>query len=210
MKQSAQVQTGIAAAELRSGASGCSSTCAASGLTGYVLFDQDYIQYFTGFCFLSTERPVVFAQSAGGETACSCPSSRSSGCAPRRRSSGSSRTPSTRGSSIRCGSSRACSPSSGSAGAIGADQDGYPGILGYQGPALSEVAGGRVAPLAAFIESMMVRKSESEIALIRESARWCEHAHRLLQEYTRVGVTEARGEPAGGPRGDARDARDAR
>ena len=25
-------------------------------------------------------------------------------------------------------------------GAIGADQDGYPGILGYQGPALSEVA----------------------------------------------------------------------
>ena len=37
----------------------------------------------------------------------------------------------------------------------------------------------------------MVRKSESEIALIRESARWCEHAHRLLQEYTRPGVTEA-------------------
>src|SRR3954467_5193011 len=38
---------------------------------------------------------------------------------------------------------------------------------------------------------MMVRKSENEIALIRESARWCEHAHRLLQEYTRPGVTEA-------------------
>ena len=26
---------------------------------------------------------------------------------------------------------------------------------------------------------------------IRESARWCEHAHRLLQEYTRPGATEA-------------------
>jgi Xaa-Pro dipeptidase len=37
----------------------------------------------------------------------------------------------------------------------------------------------------------MARKSENEIALIRESARWCEHAHRLLQEYTRPGVTEA-------------------
>ena len=37
----------------------------------------------------------------------------------------------------------------------------------------------------------MARKSESEIGLIRESARWCERAHRLLQEYTRVGVTEA-------------------
>ena len=28
-------------------------------------------------------------------------------------------------------------------GAIGADNDGYPGILGYQGPALSEVTGSR-------------------------------------------------------------------
>ncbi len=76
-------------------------------------------------------------------------------------------------------------------GKIGADQDGYPGILGYHGPPLSEVAASAVAPLAAVIESMMVRKSETEIALIRESARWCEHAHRLLQEYTRPGVTEA-------------------
>jgi Xaa-Pro aminopeptidase len=75
-------------------------------------------------------------------------------------------------------------------GSIGADQDGYPGILGYEGPALSEVTGGSVASLAG-VESMMVRKSPAEIELIRESARWCEHAHRLLQEYTRPGVTEA-------------------
>ena len=38
---------------------------------------------------------------------------------------------------------------------------------------------------------MMARKSESEIALIRESGRWCAHAHRLLQEYSRPGTTEA-------------------
>jgi Xaa-Pro aminopeptidase len=37
----------------------------------------------------------------------------------------------------------------------------------------------------------MARKSENEIALIRESARWCEHAHRLLQEYSVPGATEA-------------------
>ena len=37
----------------------------------------------------------------------------------------------------------------------------------------------------------MVRKSASEIELIRESARWCEHAHRLLQEYSTPGATEA-------------------
>src|SRR5205807_2200966 len=74
---------------------------------------------------------------------------------------------------------------------IGADQDGYPGILGYEGPPLSEVAGASVAPLADVIESMMRRKSENELELIRESGRWCAHAHRLLEEYTRPGVAEA-------------------
>jgi Xaa-Pro aminopeptidase len=76
-------------------------------------------------------------------------------------------------------------------GQIAADGDGYPGILGYSGPALSEVTTSTVAPLGAVIEGFMVRKSEAEIALIRESARWCEHAHRLLQEYSRPGATEA-------------------
>jgi Xaa-Pro aminopeptidase len=38
---------------------------------------------------------------------------------------------------------------------------------------------------------MMRRKSAAEIALIRESGRWCAHAHRLLQEYSRPGATEA-------------------
>ena len=36
----------------------------------------------------------------------------------------------------------------------------------------------------------MVRKSASEIELLRESARWCGHAHRLLQEYSTPGATE--------------------
>jgi Xaa-Pro dipeptidase len=76
-------------------------------------------------------------------------------------------------------------------GALGADNDGYPGILGYQGPALSEVTEAEVTPLQPLIESMMVRKSEAEVELIRESARWCEHAHRLLQEYSLPGSTEA-------------------
>jgi len=76
-------------------------------------------------------------------------------------------------------------------GKIGADQDGYPGVLGYEGPPLSEVTASAVAPLGAVIESMLARKSDTEIALIRESARWCAHAHRLLQEYTRPGATEA-------------------
>ena len=74
---------------------------------------------------------------------------------------------------------------------IGADQDGYPGILGYKGPALSDAADASVTSLAEDIEGMMARKSPSEIALIRESGRWCAHAHALLQEYSTPGATEA-------------------
>ena len=32
-------------------------------------------------------------------------------------------------------------------GAVGADQDGYPGILGYRGPTLSEIADSSVTGL---------------------------------------------------------------
>ena len=53
------------------------------------------------------------------------------------------------------------------------------------------MTGASVAPLGDLIESFMRRKSAAEIALIRESGRWCAHAHRLLQEYSRPGATEA-------------------
>ena len=38
----------------------------AHGLTGGVLFDDRYVQYFTGFGFLATERPVAFAVNVAG------------------------------------------------------------------------------------------------------------------------------------------------
>ena len=75
-------------------------------------------------------------------------------------------------------------------GRIGADQDGYPWILGYRGPALSELAGAEVVRVAGFVEDQMAVKSEAEIALIRESAKWGNLAHALLQQYTRAGLTE--------------------
>ena len=41
-------------------------------LTGYVIFDQDYIRYLTNFSFLATERPVAFAENAShGTVRCS-------------------------------------------------------------------------------------------------------------------------------------------
>jgi Xaa-Pro aminopeptidase len=75
-------------------------------------------------------------------------------------------------------------------GKLGADSDGYPWILGYRGPALSELTGETVVRVTGFVEDSMMIKSETEVALIRESVKWGNLAHRLLQRYTRVGATE--------------------
>jgi Xaa-Pro aminopeptidase len=73
---------------------------------------------------------------------------------------------------------------------IGADTDGYPWILGYRGPSLSELTGGLVKRVTAFVEDQMMVKSPAELALIRESVKWGHLAHTLLQRYTRVGASE--------------------
>jgi Xaa-Pro aminopeptidase len=75
-------------------------------------------------------------------------------------------------------------------GTFGADADGYPWILGYRGPSLSELTGKRPKRLSAWIEDQMMLKSAAELALIRESVKWGHLAHTLLQRYTRVGVSE--------------------
>ena len=64
MEQSTHARTGIQAAEFESRRERLLEHVRREGLSGYVLFDEHYIRYFTGFGFLSTERPVVFAQSA--------------------------------------------------------------------------------------------------------------------------------------------------
>ena len=162
-----------------------------AGLTGYVLFGTDYIQYFTGFSFLSNERPVVYAESVAGEASIFVPEfeiERTRDESTFERIDAYAEYP---GLEHPMRIFARVLEDIGIERAIGADQDGYPGILGYEGPPLSEVAGASVRTLADVIESMMRRKSENELELIRESGRWCARAHRLLQEYTRPGVTEA-------------------
>ncbi len=191
MEQSTQARTGIPAVELQSRRERLLEHVRRAGLTGYVLFDAHYIQYFTSFGFLSTERPVVFAQSVAGEMVVFVPAFEVERVRAETAFERVESYPEYPGIEHPMRILGRVLDGLGISGSIGADQDGYPGILGYQGPALSEVATSSVKPLAAVIERMMVRKSENEIALIRESARWCEHAHRLLQEFTRPGVTEA-------------------
>jgi Xaa-Pro dipeptidase len=161
------------------------------GLSGYVLFGADYIQYFTGFWFLSNERPVIYAESAGGESAVFVPEFEVERTRAETDFARIEPYPEYPGLEHPMAIFARVLADLGIRDAIGADEDGYPGILGYEGPTLSDAAGASVASLGDVIEGMMARKSESEIALIRESGRWCAHAHRLLQEYSRPGATEA-------------------
>jgi len=45
---------------------GLAAALEARGLSGAVLFDPQYIHYYTGFFFIPTERPIAFAMSADG------------------------------------------------------------------------------------------------------------------------------------------------
>jgi Xaa-Pro dipeptidase len=162
----------------------------ADGLAGVVLFDADYIRYFTGFNFLATERPVAAALKDGAVAAFvpefEVERTRAEADFERVDS-----YPEYPGEVHPMELFAGVLADLGVGGAIGADQDAYPGILGYRGPALSDATGARVTVLAEQIESMLARKSEAELALIRESGKWCAVAHRLLQQYSVPGATEA-------------------
>ncbi len=75
--------------------------------------------------------------------------------------------------------------------AIGADGAGYPAVNGYRGPRLQELMPQlRLDYLTDYIVEMRMIKSPAELALIRESARWGDLAHQLLQRYTSPGKSE--------------------
>ncbi len=163
---------------------------AASSLSGAVLFDPYYVLYYTGFAFIPTERPMAFAVSAEGEQALLVPRlevEHAGGATGIERIAHYDEYPGDPRAEHALADALAAM---GIAGQIGADQDGYPWILGYQGPSLSELTSGEVVRVVAFVEAQMAVKSEAELALIRESSKWGNLAHRLLQQYTRVGLTE--------------------
>jgi len=73
---------------------------------------------------------------------------------------------------------------------IGFDVDGYGHVFGYRGPRLSEVFHASYSYERDLVERIRMIKSDEEIRLLRESAKWAALAHRLLQEYTRPGALE--------------------
>jgi Xaa-Pro aminopeptidase len=185
------VATGIGTDELAGRRERLWALVADRAPTGLVVFDQSYVQYLTRFSFLATERPVAYVESEAGETAAFVPEFEVARVEAETTFDRVASYPEYPGEEHPMRILAGVLAEMGIAGTIAADQDGYPGILGYAGPALSEVSEAAIVPLAPALESLMARKSHAEVELVRESARWCEHAHRLLQEHTRPGVTEA-------------------
>jgi Xaa-Pro dipeptidase len=155
---------------------------------GFVLFTPDAIRYFTDFWFLSNERPIAYAELPDGESFVFVPEfevERTRAETSFARVESYPEYPGVEHPML------VLAKLLGARTALGADSDGYPGILGYTGPSLSEVTGAAVTLLGDVIESFLRIKSAAEIELIRESGRWCSYAHRLLQECTRAGASEA-------------------
>lgn len=162
------------------------------GQDALVLFSPTQIFYLTGFAFIATERPIALAV-ADHATALFVPrleEEHATMHAAANRVVFYPEYPTDRHPMIRLaelltelGLARA---------RIGVDGDGYAGVMGYRGPRLSEVLPeASVQTMRDLIEDMIMVKSAEEIALIRESARWGNLAHQLLQEYTRPGVIES-------------------
>ena len=185
-----QTSINITPAEFETRASKLLDHIRAQGLSGVVLFDNYYILYFTGFAFIPTERPIAFVMNARGEKAMFVPRLEVEHAKSK---TGFRRVDHYVEYPFDPHPAQVLKKTlddMGIRGKLGADSDGYPWILGYRGPALSELTGATVVRVTGFIEDLMMIKSEAEIALIRESVKWGNLAHRLLQRYTRVGATE--------------------
>ncbi|PSQ07869.1 aminopeptidase P family protein [Halobacteriales archaeon QS_6_71_20] len=65
------------------------------------------------------------------------------------------------------------------------DADGAPGVMGYEGPALSEFV---AVEHQSWVDRMRWEKTDGEVALVRESAKWANLGHRYLAEHTEVGA----------------------
>lgn len=166
---------------------------AAQGHRAILLFDSTNILYFTGFAFIPTERPIIYALGTDGQQAMFVPRLevehvRSMTAVDRvyhYQEYPGSPHPMRHfyQALVEMGIIAA-------GGTLGADHDGYPWIFGYEGPPLSELSGMTVRNVQGQLNRMQARKSPAELALIRESCKWAHLAHVLLQRYTAVGVTE--------------------
>jgi Xaa-Pro dipeptidase len=161
-----------------------------AGRSGCVLFDPHRVAYYTGFTFIPTERPMAFALAADGRGGMLVPRLELEHAQANTAVSEVAHYDEFPGERHPMIALVELLDALGANGSLAADVDGYPWMFGYRGPTLSELTGAAPLHIAGLVEDQMAVKSEGELALLRESCRWAQHAHALLQEYTRPGLTE--------------------
>lgn len=161
------------------------------GLDALVLFDDQYILYFTGFVFSPTERPVALIISPDGERTLFVPRLEREHAKALAEVENVADYPEYPGEThpLKLLLAELAAKGLGGSG-IGVDHDGYPPVMGYRPLPLSGLTEARVESVTRRLDAQMARKSEHEVALVRESARWGAYAHRLLQDGTKVGLRE--------------------
>ncbi len=160
------------------------------GVSGVVLFDADYIKYYTGFAFIPTERPMAYLMNRSGERALFVPRmevEHAESMADIDRVAFYREYPDiNHPMNVLVDTISELDMT----GSIGADSDGYPWLFGYRGEPLSKLTGQQVINCRAPIEDQMAVKSAAEITLLKESCKWGHLAHARLQKYTQVGLGE--------------------
>jgi Xaa-Pro aminopeptidase len=159
-------------------------------LDGVVLFDPHHVLYYTGFHFIQTERPVAFVLGADGRGGMLVPRLEVEHAQANAAVSEIAHYDEFPGETHPSAKLAELTRALGVGGSLGADSDGYPWVFGYRGPTLSEATGATVTLVADVVMDQMAVKSEAELGLLRVACRWAGVAHRILQDITRVGVTE--------------------
>jgi Xaa-Pro dipeptidase len=160
------------------------------GCKGVALFDRDYILYYSGFAFIPTERPIAFIANTEGNSSLFVPRLELEHAGL---NTGVDEVAYYNEYPDQTHPMEHLSDTLNAMGIrkrIAIDDDGYPWNFGYRGPTLSEKTGLEVFKIRSFIEDQMAIKSLAELALIKESVRWGNLAHTLLQRYTNIGMTE--------------------
>ena len=155
------------------------------GLSGAVLFDPHYVSYYTGFAFIPTERPIAFALAADERGGMLVPRLEVEHAQANAAAQEVAHYDEYPGPRHPMEALRELLDALGMRERLGADHDGYPWIFGYRGPPLGEYT-----HVADIVEDQMAIKSPAEVELLRESSKWANLAHTLLQRYTKPGLTE--------------------
>jgi len=163
-------------------------------LDGCVLFETHYVTYYTGFSFIPTERPIAFVLTSDGRGGMLVPRLEVEHAQANTAVSEVAHYDEYPGERHPMAALVELLSALGVCERIGSDHDGYPWVFGYRGESLSALTGQPPAHIADAVEDQMAVKSDAELALLRESCKWANLAHTLLQRYTRPGVSETEAE----------------